>query len=59
MLVRVCIKESPPTLLVGIYIGTATRKTIGRLLKKLKIELPYDPAVLLLSIYLKKTKTLI
>ena len=28
-------------------------------LKKLKIELPYDPAVLLLGIYLEKTKTLI
>ena len=27
--------------------------------KKRKIELPYDPAVLLLSIYLKKTKTFI
>ena len=27
--------------------------------QKLKIELPYDPAVPLLGIYLKKTKTLI
>ena len=27
--------------------------------KKLKIELPYDPAIPLLIIYLKKTKTLI
>ena len=32
-------------------------KTIWRFLKKLKIELPYDPATLLLGIYLKKTKT--
>ena len=31
-------------------------KTIWRFLKKLKIELSYDPAVLLLGIYLKKTK---
>ena len=30
-----------------------------RLLKKLKIELPYDPAVPLLGICLKKVKTLI
>ena len=28
-------------------------------LKKLKIELPYDPAIPLLSIYLEKMKTLI
>ena len=34
-------------------------KTVLRFLKKLKIELPYDAAVLLLSIYLKKTKRLI
>ena len=29
------------------------------LLKKLKIELPYDPTILLLSMYSKTTKTLI
>ena len=34
-------------------------KTVWKLLKKIKIELPYDPAVLLLDIYLKKMKTLI
>ena len=28
-------------------------------LKKLKIELPYDPAILLLGIYAEKMKTLI
>ena len=27
--------------------------------KNLKIELPYDPTIMLLSVYLKKTKTLI
>ena len=33
-------------------------KTVWRFLKKLKIELPYDPAITLLSVYLeKKTKT--
>ena len=31
----------------------------GGSLKKLKIELPYDPAIPLLGIYLEKTKTLI
>ena len=34
-------------------------KTVWRVFKKLKIELPYDPAVPLLGIFLKKTKTLI
>ena len=30
-------------------------KTVWKFLKKLKIELPYDPAILLLGIYLEKT----
>ena len=30
-------------------------RTVWRVLKKLKIELPYDPAIPLLSIYLEKT----
>ena len=34
-------------------------KTVWRFLRKLKIELPYDPAISCLGIYLKKTKTLI
>ena len=34
-------------------------KTVCRFLKKLKIELPYDPAVPLLGIYPKETKALI
>ena len=32
-------------------------KTVRRLLKKLKIELPYDPENPLLGIYLKEMKT--
>ena len=35
------------------------QKTVWRFLKKLKIELPYDLAIPLLGIYLKKTKILI
>ena len=31
-------------------------KTVWRFLKNLKIELPYDPAILLLGIYAKKKK---
>ena len=34
-------------------------KTVCRFLKKLKIELPYDPAIALLGIYLKDTGVLI
>ena len=34
-------------------------KTVWRFLKKLSIELPYDPAIPLLGIYAEKTKTLI
>ena len=34
-------------------------RTVWKFLKKLKIEPPYDPAIPLLGIYLKKTKTLI
>ena len=34
-------------------------RTVWRLLKKLKIELPNDPAIPLLGIYPEKTKTLI
>lgn len=30
-------------------------KAIWRFLRKLKVELPYDPAIPLLGIYLKKT----
>ena len=33
-------------------------KRVWRFLKKLKIELPYDPAIPFLGIYMKKTKTL-
>ena len=32
-------------------------RTVRRFLRKLKIELPYDPVIPLLGIYLEKTKT--
>ena len=34
------------------------RKTVWKFLKKLKIELPYDPAIALLGIYPKDTGVL-
>ena len=46
-------------LLVAIKIGAATVESSMSFLKKLKMKLPYDPAIPLLGIYLKKPKTLI
>ena len=34
-------------------------KTVWRFLKKLKVELPYNPAIIVLGFYLKDTKILI
>ena len=54
-------KGDPLTLLVGMQTSTALWRTVWRFIKKLEIELPYDPAVPLLGIYperkpkLKKT----
>ena len=44
-----------PTLLVAMYIGAATMENSVAFLKKLKIELPYDPTIPLLGIYPDKT----
>ena len=51
MLERVWRKENPPVLLVGMQIGTVTMENSIEVPQKLKIELPYDPAVPLLGIY--------
>ena len=42
-------------LLVGMQTGAAPLETAWRFLKKLKIELPYDPATALLGIYPRDT----
>ena len=52
-------KGNPHALLVGMQTGAATVETVWRAFKKLKRELPYDPVILLLGIYLKKLRTLI
>ena len=49
-------KENTLTLLAGMQASAATLKTVWRFLKKLKIELPYNPAIALLGIYSKDTK---
>ena len=38
-------KRTPPTLLKAISTGAATLENIWRFLKKLKIELPYNPTI--------------
>ena len=56
MLVRMQRKRNPLLLLVGMQTGTATLENFLRFLKKLKIELPYYPAIALVGIYPKDTK---
>ena len=45
-------REGNPTLLVGMQLVQPLWTAIGRSLKKLKIELPYHPAIPLLGIYI-------
>lgn len=45
------------TLLLGTESGVVSTETVGRLLKKFAIKLPYDLAVPLLGIYLKELKS--
>ena len=45
----------PPTLLVGYKLVHPLCRAVWRVLKKLKIEIPYDPAIPLLGIYPEKT----
>ena len=44
-------------MLVGMQTRTATWRTVWRFLKKLEIELPYDPAIPLLGIHTEETRT--
>ena len=44
------------TLLVGMQTSTATRRTMWRFLKKLEIELPYDPEIPLLGIHTEEIR---
>ena len=52
-------EQRPQYTVGGNDIGAATMETVWTLLKKLKIDLPYDPAIPLLGIYMRKMKTLI
>ena len=52
-------KKDPHALLVLMQIGAITVENSTEFLKKLKIELPYGPAIPLLAIYFKKSQILI
>ena len=56
MLARMWRKRISFALLVGMQTGAATLENSIAFFKKLKIELPYDPAIALLGIYPKNTK---
>ena len=50
MLARLWRKGDPSALLVGMQTGAATVANSMNLLRKLKIELPFDPAIPLLEL---------
>ena len=58
MLARMWRNGNPLALLVGMQTVQPLWKTVWRFLKKLKIELPYDPAITLLGIYPRDTRVL-
>ena len=58
MLERMWRKGNSPALLTEMEIGTTVWRTVWRFLKKLGINLPYDPAIPLLGVYPEKTTTL-
>ena len=58
MLARMQRKRISLALLVGMQAGAATLEIVWRFLKKLKVELPYDPAIALLGIYPRDTGVL-
>ena len=59
MLVRMWRKRISFALLVGTQTGAAILEKSTEVPQKLKIELPYDPAIALLEIYPKGTKMLV
>jgi len=56
MLEMVWRKRNPLTLLVGMQTSTATMENSVEFLKKLEIELPYDPAIPVLGIHTEETR---
>ena len=58
MLARMWRKRIFFTLFVGMQTGAVTLENSMQVLNKLKIELPYDPAIALLGIYPRDTGVL-
>ena len=58
MLERMWRNGNPLALWVGMQTGAATLENSVEFLKKLKIDLPYDPAIALLGIYPRDTGVL-
>ena len=58
MLARMWRNGNPLALLVGMQTGAAALENSMEVSQKLKIELPYDPAIGLLGIYPKDTGVL-
>ena len=56
MLERVWRKGKPLIMMVERQIGTATMENSVAFLKKLEIELPYDPTIPLLDIHTEETR---
>ena len=56
MLERVWRKGNTLRLLVGIQTSTPLWRTVWRFLKKMEIELPYDPTIPLLGIHIKEIR---
>ena len=56
MLTRIWSKGNSCALLVGMQIGAATMENIMEVPPKIKVDIPYDPEIPFLGIYLKKTK---
>ena len=54
---RMWRKGNPSTLLVGMQTGAATVENSMSFLRKLKMELPFDPAIPLLGLYAKHPET--
>ena len=57
MLERMRRKGNPSTPLVGMQTGEATVENNMDFPQKIKMELPFDPAILLLGLYPKNPET--
>ena len=57
MLERMRRKGNPSALLVGLQTDEATVETVWNFLRKLKMKLPFDPAIPLLGVYPKNPET--